>query len=111
MVAVILNDIDLKSQRRRGYRDHTQVYTNKGLYRVEAKYREPVTPASLPIAAATQNTRPEANRPEANRPEANRPEANRPEANRPEATRDDARRERPASTGSDIERLYDRYRD
>jgi hypothetical protein len=91
MVAVILNDIDLKSQRRRGYRDHTQVYTNKGLYRVEAKYREPATPASLPIAAATQDAR--------------------PEANRPEPTRDDAHRERPASTGSDIERLYDRYRD
>ncbi len=53
MIAVILNDIDLKSQRRRGYRDHTQVYTDKGLYRVESKYREPTThrrhcPSQLP---------------------------------------------------------------
>jgi Mrp family chromosome partitioning ATPase len=91
MVAVILNDVDLKSQRRRGYRDHTQVYTDKELYRVEAKYREPATPASLPIAAARQDARPEANRPEPNWGERHR--------------------ERPASTGSDIERLYDRYRD
>jgi Mrp family chromosome partitioning ATPase len=91
MVAVILNDIDLKFQRRRGYRDHTQVYTDKGLYRLEPKYREPETPASLPVAAARQDVRPEANRSEPNW--------------------HDRHRERPASTGSDIERLYDRYRD
>ena len=93
IVAVILNDIDLKSQRRRGYRDHTQVYTDKGLYRVESKYREPGIPASLPMAAAMQDARPEANRPEPKRDDT------------------DTRRERPQSTGSDIERLYDRYRD
>ncbi len=91
MVAVILNDVDLKSQRRRGYRDHTLVYTDKGLYRVEPKYREPATPASLPVAAAMQDAG--------------------SEANRPEPQCDDTRRERPPSTGSDIERLYDRYRD
>src|SRR5260370_28717740 len=51
MVAVILNDIDLKSQRRRGYRDHTVIYTDKGLYRVEPEYREPATRASLPMEA------------------------------------------------------------
>ncbi len=91
MVAVILNDIDLKSQRRRGYRDHTQVYTDKGLYKVESKYREPATPASLPVAAARQDAH--------------------FGTNRPEPKRDDRQRERPASTGSDIERLYDRYRE
>jgi polysaccharide biosynthesis transport protein len=93
MVAVILNDIDLRSQRRRGYRDHTQVYTDKGLYRVESNYREPATPPSLPIAAARQDARPEANKPEPKRDDT------------------DTRRERPQSTGSDIERLYDLYRD
>ena len=92
MVAVILNDIDLKSQRRRGYRDHTQVYTDKGLYRVESKYREPATtPASLPIAAAGQDAG--------------------SEANRPEPQRDDTYRDRSRSAGSDIERLYNRYHD
>jgi hypothetical protein len=91
MVAVILNDIDLKSQRRRGYRDHTQVYTDKGLYRVQPKYREPATPASLPVAAVMQDAA--------------------SEANRPEPQRDDTHRDRSRSAGSDIERLYDRYRD
>ncbi len=43
-IAVILNDIDLKTQRRRGYRDHTAVYTDKGLYRAAPGYREPATP-------------------------------------------------------------------
>jgi succinoglycan biosynthesis transport protein ExoP len=89
MIAVILNDIDLKSQRRRGYRDHTQVYTDKGLYRVESKYREPTTPASLPIAAAGQDAA--------------------SEANRPEPQCDDTHRDRSSSVGSDIERLYNRY--
>jgi polysaccharide biosynthesis transport protein len=93
IVAVILNDVDLRSQRRRGYRDHTLIYTDKGLYRVEADYREPATPASLPMAAAMQDPRPEANRPEQKRDNT------------------DTRRERPSSTGSDIERLYNRYRD
>jgi Mrp family chromosome partitioning ATPase len=91
MVAVILNDIDLKSQRRRGYRDHTLVYTDKALYRVEPNYREPATPASLPMAAAMQDAG--------------------SEANRPEPQRDDAHRDRSRSAGSDIERLYDLYRD
>jgi uncharacterized protein involved in exopolysaccharide biosynthesis/Mrp family chromosome partitioning ATPase len=89
MVAVILNDIDLKSQRRRGYRDHTLVYTDKALYRVESKYRESATPASLPIAAARQDAG--------------------SEANRPEPQRDDTYRDRLRSAGSDIERLYNRY--
>ena len=91
IIAVILNDIDLKSQRRRGYHDHTEVYTDKALYRVESKYREPATPASLPIEPARQDAH--------------------SEPNRPERERDDRRRGRPASTGSDIERLYDRYRE
>ena len=90
MVAAILNDIDLKAQRRRGYHDHTLVYTDKGLYRVESEYREPAASAALPMAGAIQDVR--------------------SEANRPEPRRDETHRERPPSTGSDIERLYDRYR-
>jgi succinoglycan biosynthesis transport protein ExoP len=92
IIAVILNDIDLKSQRRRGYRDHTLVYTDKALYRVESKYREPATPVSLPIAATRRDGGSEANRPE-------------------QPQRDDARRDRSRSAGSDIERLYNRYHD
>jgi succinoglycan biosynthesis transport protein ExoP len=92
LIAVILNDIDLKSQRRRGYRDHTMVYTDKALYRVESNYREPATPVSLPIVAARQDAGSEANRPE-------------------QPHRDDTRRDRSRSAGSDIERLYNRYHD
>ena len=90
-ITVILNDIDLKAQRRRGYRDHTLVYTDKGLYRAAPGYREPATPASLPMAAADQP-------------------GTYSETNVPEPRRDDAPRDRPSPAGSDIERLYDRYR-
>jgi succinoglycan biosynthesis transport protein ExoP len=91
-VAVILNDIDLKAQRRRGYRDHTLVYGDKGLYRAAPGYREPdrVAPTSLPVAAA-------------------KPDAYS-EAGKPEPQTGDAPRDRPRPAGSDIERLYDRYR-
>jgi Mrp family chromosome partitioning ATPase len=99
--AVILNDIDLKAQRRRGYRDHTLVYGDKGLYRaasgyrepdrVTPEYREPATPASLPVAAVNQP-------------------GLYSETGVSEPRRDDAPRDRPRPAGSDIERLYDRYR-
>jgi Mrp family chromosome partitioning ATPase len=99
-IAVILNDIDLKAQRRRGYRDHTLVYGDKGLYRaasgyrerdrVAPEYREPAAPTSLPVAAAEPDVR--------------------PETGVSEPRRDDTPRDRPRSAGSDIERLYDRYR-
>jgi uncharacterized protein involved in exopolysaccharide biosynthesis/Mrp family chromosome partitioning ATPase len=88
--AVILNDIDLKAQRRRGYRDHTLVYGDKGLYRAAPEYRAPATPASLPMAAAKPDPY---------------SETSASEPQRGEMSRD---RSRPA--GSDIERLYDRYR-
>ena len=61
-IAVILNDIDLKSQRRRGYRDRSLVYTDKGLYRAASGYREPATqtPSSMAsMAAAKPNAEPE----------------------------------------------------
>jgi uncharacterized protein involved in exopolysaccharide biosynthesis/Mrp family chromosome partitioning ATPase len=91
--AVILNDIDLKAQRRRGYRDHTLVYGDKGLYRAASGYRESATPASLPVAAADHH------------------QGSYSKTSVSEPPRDDdAPRDRPRPAGSDIERLYDRYR-
>jgi Mrp family chromosome partitioning ATPase len=90
-IAVILNDIDLKAQRRRGYRDHTLVYGDKGLYRAAAGYREPAAQASLPMAAA-------------------KPDAHS-ETSTPEPQRSAAPRNQPRPAGSDIERLYNKYHD
>jgi len=90
-IAVILNDIDLKAQQRRGYRDHTVVYTDKGLYRAAPGYREPAARTSLPMAAAE-------------------PDAY-PESRGPEQQPRDPPRVRPRHARSDIEELYNRYRD
>jgi polysaccharide biosynthesis transport protein len=60
-IGVILNDIDLKALRRRGYRDHTAMYTDKKLYRIEPDYREPVTPATLSAQAAQTDAHPDNN--------------------------------------------------
>ena len=89
-IGVILNDIDLKAQRRRGYRDHTVVYTDKGLYRVAPEYREPAPRASLPTAPAEPDARSETS------------------SSEPQPT--DTPRDQPRPAGSDIERLYNRYR-
>ena len=67
-IGVILNDIDLKASRRRGYRDHTAMYTDKRLYSVEPGYQEPVTPATLSAQAAKPDAPSETSRPES-RPE------------------------------------------
>jgi capsular exopolysaccharide synthesis family protein len=93
-IAVFLNDIDLKAQRRRGYRDHTVVYTDKGLYQAAAEYGEPVRRDLVPIMESAM--------------EPARPDRNfEPSGSGP---RDTPRgRTRPA--GSDIERLYNRYHD
>jgi uncharacterized protein involved in exopolysaccharide biosynthesis/Mrp family chromosome partitioning ATPase len=87
--AVILNDIDLKAQRRRGHRDQTVIYTDKGLYRAAA--REPSTRASLPMPMA----------------------AVEPDAHSETSSQQggDTPRYRPRLAGSDIEELYNRYRD
>jgi polysaccharide biosynthesis transport protein len=87
--AVILNDVDLKAQRRRGYRDSSVVYTDKGLYRAASGYREPAKPASLPMAAAKP--------------------AVHSETSVSEPRRRETHHDRPHPAGSDIERLYDRY--
>lgn len=90
VIAVILNDIDLRAQRRRGYRDHSLVYTDKGLYRVASGYREPApqdaSPATAPSSEIYSDTE---------------------ESAPPRAT--DAPREPSRPGGSAIERWYDRY--
>jgi polysaccharide biosynthesis transport protein len=88
-IAVILNDVDLKAQRRRGYRDHTEIYTDKRLYRAASAYREPAPRTALPIAAADGDVY--------------------AGASVSELPPDDTHRDRSHPAGSDIERLYDRY--
>jgi uncharacterized protein involved in exopolysaccharide biosynthesis/Mrp family chromosome partitioning ATPase len=95
-IGVILNDIDLKAQRRRGYRDRTLVYTDKVLYRAAAGYREPVARTSLPTAATAMPDAP---------PLPDAPS----ETSGAERLRDDALRDRLQPAASDIEKLYNRY--
>jgi uncharacterized protein involved in exopolysaccharide biosynthesis/Mrp family chromosome partitioning ATPase len=87
-LTVILNDVDLKAQRRRGYRDSSVVYTDKRLYSAARGSREPDRRASLPPAAPAVDF----------------------ETSVPELGSRETHRERPHPTGSDIERLYNRYR-
>jgi succinoglycan biosynthesis transport protein ExoP len=94
MVAVILNDVDLKSQRRRGYRDHTQVYTDKRLYRTVSEYREPVTPVSSSSMASLAAAKPDAHF----------------ETDRSELQTGDGLCQEPRPAGSAIERWYDQFR-
>jgi polysaccharide biosynthesis transport protein len=89
-MAVILNDIDLRTQRRRGYRDHSLVYTEKRLYRVASGYREPAPQDASPVAAPMSDTQSDAE-----------------ESAEPIAA--DAPREPPRPGGSAIERWYDKY--
>jgi uncharacterized protein involved in exopolysaccharide biosynthesis/Mrp family chromosome partitioning ATPase len=93
-ITVILNDIDLKAQQRRGFRDHALVYADGGLYQdqgtVRSGYREEAAPrAASPMTAAHPDMR--------------------PEVSRTEPSDDITPRDRPTSAGSDIERLYDRH--
>jgi uncharacterized protein involved in exopolysaccharide biosynthesis/Mrp family chromosome partitioning ATPase len=89
-IAVILNDIDLRAQRRRGYRDHSLVYTDKGLYRVASGYREPDAQDASPATAQSPDTYSDAQ-------ESTEPQAPGAESLHP-------------AVGSTIERWYDRYR-
>jgi polysaccharide biosynthesis transport protein len=92
-IAVILNDIDLRAQRRRGHRDHSLVYyTDKRLYRVASGYREPAPQDASPVTAPSPDTHSDAE-----------------ESTEPQLP--DALSEQPHRTGgSAIERWYDRYR-
>jgi Mrp family chromosome partitioning ATPase len=88
-IAVILNDIDLRAQRRRGYRDHSLVYTDKGLYRAAPGYREPASQSASSVAAVASNTHSPAERPE-------------------QQQAGEALREPLRPAGSDIERWYNK---
>jgi Mrp family chromosome partitioning ATPase len=93
-IAVILNDIDLRAQQRRGYRDHTAAYTDKGLYRAAPGYREPAPRAASPMAAIA----------------ADKPDAH-PETRVSEPQPRDTHRDQLRPAASDIERLYNKYHD
>jgi succinoglycan biosynthesis transport protein ExoP len=97
--AVILNDVDLKAQQRRGYHDRTVVYTDDDLYRVGSKYREPDSRAPLPAVADVSGANSEATAPQAERPDE--------QPNRTEAAHDPVRGSTTARP--DIQRLYERY--
>lgn len=91
-IAVILNDVDLKTLRRRGYRDHNAVYSDKNLYRVAPPYQVPAaTPGSSPMTDAE--------------PAAASGSSSPPTAQH----RDVVPREQTDSTGSAITRWYDQY--
>ncbi len=96
-IGVILNDVDLKSLRRRGYRDHNAVYSDKNLYRVAPPPQvAAASPASAPPAPSWM---------------ADAKSDAAFESSLPEAQRDEAvvAREQPHSTGSAITRWYDQY--
>jgi uncharacterized protein involved in exopolysaccharide biosynthesis/MinD-like ATPase involved in chromosome partitioning or flagellar assembly len=91
--AVILNDIDVKAQQRRGYQDCTLAYSN-GVYRVEPASSVP------PLAVSSAS--------EAN-PNAGASEVQPPYPRRnPSGGGDDPVKASPIA-GSDIQRLYERH--
>ena len=89
--AVILNDVDLKAQQRRGDRDQTAVYRDADLYRTTQKYREPTS--QHPRSALANPSEPN--------PETAAPQPQRTKAGHHRANASDTAR-------SDILRLYDR---
>jgi hypothetical protein len=103
--AVILNDVNLKTQQRRGYRDRTVVYTDEGLYRAEPGDREPPFLPPLPLASAlnASSVNPEAEAPQAARPNRS------PDIGRKRADAAEAPETASTEAKSDIQRLYERY--
>ncbi len=62
--AVILNDINLRTQRWRGYSDRTFVYSDKGLYRAAGSTRRTPMRSALPVASSVKERNLEPGRPE-----------------------------------------------
>jgi len=96
--AVILNDVDLKDQQRRGYQDGTVIYTDENLYRAGPEYREhaSLTPlAALPHSGAILKNA------------ALRAQGSDTQRNRTRAMDDPVKVS--STDRSDIERFYDRY--
>jgi succinoglycan biosynthesis transport protein ExoP len=96
-IAVILNDVDLKALRRRGYRDRNAVYLDKNLYRV--------APPSE-VAAASPASAPPTSSWMADAEPVAASESSPSETQRDEAA---VAREQTHSTGSAITRWYDQY--
>jgi succinoglycan biosynthesis transport protein ExoP len=97
-IAVILNDVDLRSQRRRGYRDHSLIYyADKGLYGAASGYREPPPQDASPVAAPSSDTYSDTGYSDVDE--------------RAQPGVPDAPCEPPRPGASAIERWYDKYRD
>jgi succinoglycan biosynthesis transport protein ExoP len=92
--AVILNDIDVKAQQRRGYQDCTLAYSDEGVGRMEPASRVP------PLAVSSTS--------EAN-PDAGASEVRRPAPGRNRARRGDDPAKASTIAKSDIQRLYERH--
>jgi uncharacterized protein involved in exopolysaccharide biosynthesis/Mrp family chromosome partitioning ATPase len=88
--AVILNDVDLKAQQRRGDRDQTVVYRDTDLYRAKEN-REPTSRQPPSALASARDPNPETAAPQPQRTKAEHDLANGSDTAR-----------------SDIQRLYDR---
>jgi uncharacterized protein involved in exopolysaccharide biosynthesis/Mrp family chromosome partitioning ATPase len=95
---VILNDVNLKVQQRRGYHDRTVVYSDNDLYRAGRKFREHVSGAPLPAIVNTS---------EAN-PGVDAPEAEHLDTRRSRTAAEDVPVRASTTSRSDIRRLYDR---
>lgn len=92
IIGLILNDVDMKAQHRRGYRDSTVAYMDKRLYSARSRHREPARQPSLPVAAPNPSADAKISPSELQR-------------------RDATHRNLRGPAESDIERLYDRYHD
>jgi len=92
IIGVILNDVDMKAQHRRGYRDSTVAYMDKRLYSARSRHREPARQPSLPVAAPN-------------------PSADAKISPSELLRRDATHRNLRGPAETDIERLYDRYHD
>jgi len=127
--AVILNDIDVKAQQRRGYRDRSVVYTYEGLYRSTPENRQTDSRTPLAAGGATSRADPRTHGSETRPRDAQRetlaPVGGAPRVNleagqlqvQPRGAYRDQSNESADDPGtvetparSDIQRLYDRYR-
>jgi Mrp family chromosome partitioning ATPase len=95
--AVILNDIDVKAQQRRGYRDRTVAYSDENLYRVGAEGRERAARSELIVAESRSDADPEPHGPA---------ERSRDLDQGRSGVQEDGSA---AAAKSDIERLYAKY--
>jgi capsular exopolysaccharide synthesis family protein len=99
--AAVLNDIDLKAQQRRGYRDRSVVYRDRALYRAAPEQGDADAPPVTVMPASTADSLDKNSASEMPQPNANfRPTRSKPSAEAAETA---------TSAASDIQRLYDTY--